>query len=58
MNIDDVYDGRKVSELIAEGEYKSSKEEILRSPDGPAVYEATLDKDMQVIEELCSYPVL
>lgn len=30
MNIDDVYDGRKVSELIAEGEYKSSKEEILR----------------------------
>lgn len=30
MNIDDVYDGRKISELIAEGEYKSSKEEILK----------------------------
>ena len=33
-------------ELLAQAEM------IALSPDGPAVYEATLDKDMQVIEEL------
>ncbi len=29
---------------------------IALSPDGPAVYEATLDKDMQVIEDLSGIP--
>ena len=31
-------------------------EKIALSPDGPAVYEATLDKDMQVIEDLSGIP--
>ena len=33
-------------------ELLAQAERIALSPDGPAVYEATLDKDMQVIEEL------
>ena len=29
-------------------------ENVALSPEGPAVYEATLEKDLQVIEELCN----
>lgn len=29
-------------------------EKVALSPDGPAVYEATLEKDLQIIEELCN----
>ena len=37
-------------------ELLAHEEKIALSPDGPAVYEATLDYDMQVIEDLSGIP--